>query len=241
MKYLIARSILLVSACLLVNVNVNAQASYAKALNNMMTENAKQPSPFTDEERNVMAQAGARLAKNMPDPGIAIGKLAPDFTLSDAYGKKINLQQALKEGPVVLVFYRGAWCPFCNLHLHALKQRLPEFKQHNAQLIAITPQTPDKSAEQIKKSELGFTVLSDLDSQVMKNYKLYFELEPKLINIYKRVGLDVEEFNGKSRAVLPVPGTFVIDKTGIVRAMQADTDYKKRMEPEDIIQALKKL
>ena len=221
--------------------NAQATETYDQALSKMMAEKAKKASPFTQNDFEVMKQASERLSKSMPNPGIAIGQPAPDFTLSDAYGNKLNLKQTLKKGPVILVFYRGAWCPFCNLHLHTLKKRMPEFKKYNAQLITITPQKPDKSAAQIKEKDLPFKVLSDLDSQVMKDYRLYFELEPQLVSIYKRVGLDVEAYNGKGRNVLPVPGTFVIDQQGIVRAMQAETDYKKRMEPNDIIEVLKKL
>ena len=241
MRAILRRLFLLLFVSAVLIVNVQAGESYEQALNKMMAEKARQPSPFTEQEREVMKQAGLRLAKNLPNPGIAIGQPAPNFTLSDAFGNKFNLKQALKKGPVILVFYRGAWCPFCNLHLHTLKKRVPEFKKFNAQLVTITPQKPDKSAAQIKEKDLPFRVLSDLDSQVMKDYRLYFELEPQLVTIYKRVGLDVESFNGKGRTVLPVSGTFVIDQQGIVRAMQAETDYKKRMEPDEIIGALKKL
>jgi peroxiredoxin len=234
---------LLVIFCLFAVTISGAQAveSYQQALDNMMSENAKKPSPFTKEEREIMKRAGMNLSKKLPNPGIAVGQLAPDFILSDAFGEKLNLKETLKKGPVILVFYRGAWCPFCNLHLHALKKNIAEFDKYNAQLIAITPQQPDKSAAQIKKTDLPFKVLSDLDSQVMKSYKLYFELDPQLIPIYKRVGIDVEAFNGKGRNVLPIPGTLVIDQQGIVRAMQAETDYTKRMEPADIIKSLKNL
>ena len=188
-----------------------------------------------------MEKANKALASSMPDPGIKVGEKAPTFTLKNAIGKNISLNEELKKGPVVLVFYRGAWCPFCNMHLHALQKSLPLFKQYGAQLITITPQSPDKSAEQIKKDGYPFEVLSDLDSKVMKNYNLFFELPDDLVAVYKNHGLDIEEFNGKGRNVLPVPGSFVIDKKGIVRAMQAETDYKQRMEPAAIIEILKTL
>ena len=237
----LAATLILFSTCSIAIFNLQAAETYQQALTNMMDEKAKQPSPFTAEERGIMKQAGVRLANKLPSPGIAVGESAPDFTLTDAFGVQVNLKENLKKGPVVLVFYRGAWCPFCNLHLHALKSRIDDFKKYNAQLIAVTPQQPDKSAVQVKEKSLPFKVLSDLDSQVMKNYRLYFELDPQLVAIYKRVGLDVESFNGKGRNVLPVPGTFVIDQKGVVRAMQAETDYTKRMEPDDIVEALKKL
>ena len=122
-----------------------------------------------------------------------------------------------------------------------MQQNLPEFKKYGAQLITITPQTPDKSVEQFKEKGYPFEVLSDLDSKVMKDYKLYFELPADLVEVYKKHGLDIEAFNGKGRNVLPVPGNFVIDTNMIVRAMHTDTDYKERMEPSAIIDALKKI
>lgn len=188
-----------------------------------------------------MKKADQSLANSLPDPGIKVGEKAPEFALKNAFGEEISLKEELKKGPVILVFYRGAWCPFCNMHLHVLQESLPQFEKYGAQLITITPQTPDKSAEQIGKDGYPFEVLSDLDSQVMKDYKLYFEIPDELVAVYKHVGLDIEAYNGKGRNVLPVPGSFVIDQSGIVRAMQARTDYKLRMEPETIIDALMKI
>jgi len=161
--------------------------------------------------------------------------------LPNAYGKKVSLYSQLKKGPVILTFYRGAWCPFCNIELHALKKSMPWFKKYKAQVIAVTPQKPDQSLSQIKKAKYPFKILSDLDSKVMKAYKLYFRLDPALVLLYKKHGLDVESYNGKGRTVLPVPGTFVIDQQGIIRAAFSNVDYKVRMEPAAILAALKKL
>ena len=116
-----------------------------------------------------------------------------------------------------------------------------EHALHGAQLVAITPQKPDKSTEQLKKDGYPFLVLSDLGSSVMKAYRLFYELDPELVKVYKKFGLNVEDFNGPGRNVLPVPGTFVLDQKGVVRARHADTDYTKRMEPTEIIKILKAL
>ncbi len=215
--------------------------SYKQSLDQHMEQSKKEKSPFSSSDMAVMEKASKDLASSMPTPGIKVGEKAPDFVLNNALGKSVSLKDKLKQGPVVLVFYRGAWCPFCNMHLHVLQESLPEFKKYGAQLITITPQTPDKSVEQFKQKGYPFEVLSDLDSKVMKDYKLYFELPADLVEVYKKHGLDIEAFNGKDRNVLPVPGSFVIDTNGVVRAMQADTDYKKRMEPSAIIDALKKM
>lgn len=202
---------------------------------------ASKKSPFSEQDRQVMKKSAEKLEKKLPDPGLKIGSKAPDFTLKNAFGSKITLSKQLKQGPVVLVFYRGAWCPFCNLHLHTLNKSLPTFKKYGAQLITVTPQTPDKSAGQISKNNYPFEVLSDLDSKVMKAYNLFYELDPELVKVYKKAGLDIEAFNGTGRTVLPVPGTFVIDTKGVIRGVHADLDYKERMEPTDIINILKQL
>lgn len=220
---------------------VESIPGYQESLNQFIEKSKSAKSPFSEADRAVMENAAKSLTASMPDPGIKVGEKAPDFTLSNALGKKVSLKDELKKGPVVLVFYRGAWCPFCNMHLHALQKSLPQFRKYGAQLITVTPQTPDKSAAQIKKDGYPFEVLSDLDSKVMQDYKLYFELPADLIAVYKKHELDIEAFNGKGRNVLPVPGSFVIDKKGVVRAMQAQTDYKVRMEPAAIIETLKKM
>lgn len=217
--------------------------SYQKQRQQMMEKQkaSKRKSPFSAQDKQVMKDSASNLAKKLPSPGLKIGGKAPDFTLKNAFGQKVRLSKELKKGPVILVFYRGAWCPFCNLHLHTLNQSLATFKKYDAQLITVTPQTPDKSAGQIKKDQYPFEVLSDLDDSVMKAYNLYYKLDPELVAVYKKAGLDIEEYNGKGRAALPVPGTFIIDKKGVIRGVHADLDYKNRMEPEAIVSVLKKL
>lgn len=236
MRYLFLLLFLLVSQ---LTYATDATPGYQDALNQFVEKSKTTKSPFSEADMAVMEKADKDLAAAMPDPGIKVGATAPNFTLKNALGKNISLRDELKKGPVVLVFYRGAWCPFCNMHLHVLQQNLGEFKKYGAQLITVTPQTSDKSAEQIKKDGYPFEVLSDLDSKVMKDYKLYYELPADLVAVYKSHGLDIEAFNGKGRNLLPVPGSFVIDKKGVVRAMQAQTDYKQRMEPAAIIKTLK--
>ncbi|MGB1261687.1 MAG: peroxiredoxin-like family protein [Cognaticolwellia sp.] len=215
--------------------------SYAEKTKQSMEKMQKKRTTWTAEDKAIMKAASDKLAKELPNPGLKAGNKAPNFRLKNAFGNTIELQQELAKGPVVLVFYRGAWCPYCNLHLHALQKNLAEFEKYGAQVIAITPQSPDKSAEQVKKDGFPFQVLSDSTSQVMKDYKLYFELPNDLMRIYKEHGLDIEEFNGAGRSGLPTPGAFIIDTKGIIRTMQAEVDYKSRMAPEAIIAALAKL
>jgi peroxiredoxin len=191
------------------------------------------------QDQAVMANSAEALAAKLPTPGLRVGAKAPNFSLKNAYGKKVRLSHLLRKGPVILAFYRGAWCPYCSIELHALNESLPNFKKFGATLVAITPQTPDKSLAQVNKDGYPFEILSDLDDKVIKAYKLYWEVSPELDAAFKHsFGLDVTAYNGKGRRGLPVPGTFVIDRSGTVRAAFADVDYKKRMEPVAILAAL---
>ena len=218
--------------------------SYADSLEAFQAEqrnNRKGPGiPAAD--RAVMKRANEDLAAVMPNPGVQEGDRAPDFELVNAFGARVRLSDHLARGPVVLSFYRGAWCPYCNLQLRGLVKTLSNIQTRGASLITVTPQTPGKSLEQVKKDGYPFEILSDLDDSVMKAYGLYFEVPVDLSDVYKRnFQLDLAAYNGEGRYALPVPGTFVIDRAGIIRASYADPDYKQRMEPAAILAALDRI
>jgi len=236
-------TMIILLSSVLVNVAIaESTASYKQSRDEMMkksAEKSKKAPKFSKADRQLMKDSMEAVKKKYPSPGLKAGDQAPGFTLLNANAKQVNLAEQLKNGPVILVFYRGAWCPFCNLHLHALQKSLPAFKKYNASVIAITPQQPDQSLKQVKKDKYPFEILSDLDDAVMKQYGLYYELSPELVKLYKSKGLDVEAFNGKGRTALPVPGTFVIGMNGVIKAVHAQHDYKERMEPADILKVLK--
>lgn len=206
------------------SVPANHIPSYREALEAFQVERAKVGgTPLRAEDRRVMEQAARDLEAAMPAPGLKVGETAPEFSLPNAFGRQVSLVDMLSEGPVVLTFYRGAWCPYCSLQLQGLKQSLPYFEQAGARLVAVTPQQPDKSREQVEKDGYPFEILSDIDDRVMKAYRLYFEVPSDLSDVYKkRLSLDLAEYNGEGRYVLPVPATFVIDRDGVVRAAFAD-------------------
>lgn len=193
---------------------------------------------LTEEDRATMKAAMKKISAQVKVPGLKLGQQVPDFKLINPYGKTVSLKDSLTKGPVILVFYRGAWCPYCNLHLKVLKESLPEFKKYGAQLITVTPQKPDKTIEQFKDDGYPFEVLSDPEYQVMKAYNLYFDLPAEVISIYERIGIDVAAHNGEGRFGLPVPASFVLDKSGTIRAVHANTSYWERMEPADIVKSL---
>jgi len=194
---------------------------------------------LTDEQKSIMNNANIQLDKINPDPGLKSSTKAPNFILPNAFGENVELYEELKKGPVILVFYRGAWCPFCNIQLQTLQKSLPHFKKHNASLIAISPQKPEFSIGQIEKDQLQFQVLSDLDYEVIKAYNLFFELPPDLNELYiTKFQLDITKFNGENRIGLPIPGTLVIGEDAIIVTSFAEVDYKKRMEVSSIIDYL---
>lgn len=195
---------------------------------------------LSEADREVMQRASQQIAAMLPDPGLKVGDRAPEFALPNAQGQTVLLTDLLRKGPVILTFYRGAWCPDCNLQLKQLHESLPQFQQYGSQLVAVTPQRPDKSLEQINKAGYPFEILSDLDNEVMRDYKLFYEVPSPLSDVYKRnFGVDLAEYNGPGRYVLPLPGTYVIDTRGIIRAAFADTDHRKRIEPAAILETLK--
>jgi peroxiredoxin len=172
-------------------------------------------------------------------PGLAVSERAPDFTLLNALGEPVSLNQRLAQGPVVLSFYRGEWCPFCNLELRALQAALPRFRAYGASVMAISPQTPDDSLSATEKNELSFDVLSDVHQEVIAAYRVQFTVPADLKDLHLEVfhnDLSIHTADGSWD--LPVPATFVIDRSGIVRARYVSADYTTRMDPDDIEAAL---
>jgi peroxiredoxin len=189
----------------------------------------------------IAAGAGA-IAASGAASGLEVGATAPDFTLPDALGKPVTLSHLLKDGPVVVTFYRGEWCPYCNVQLRALQVALPEFQELGASLVAISPQAPDHSLSLTEKHELTFAVLSDADQEVIRAYHLQFtlsgDLEDLQVNVWHN---DPRDHNADHTRSLPVPATFVIDQGGIVRLAFVSADWRVRAEPEAIAAVLRSL
>mgnify|MGYP003492092292 CR=1 FL=1 len=171
---------------------------------------------------------------------IDIGQKAINFVLPNHEGKLISLAELLEKCPVVLTFYRGSWCPYCNLQLKALQSRLAEIHALGAQLIAISPQVPDGSLSKNEIDEMDFIVLSDQDAEIASQYGIAWKV-PEFIAEHMRVdrGLDLESINNGNGTILPIPATFKKKKNGIISWRFVDVDYRTRSEPEDIIKALK--
>jgi len=169
------------------------------------------------------------------------GDEIPQINLPNAVGKTINVNSMLKDGPVVISFYRGAWCPYCNLELKALQNALPEIKSLDAQLIVISPNTPDNSISSIEKHGLEFEVLTDARNKIAKEFRLVFNLAEELRPIYQQFNFDVPKYNGNKSWELPIPATYIVNTDGKIAHAFVNADYTKRMEPTEIISKLKEL
>lgn len=193
---------------------------------------------LSEEIQDVFDKAINELDQSGKVMGIKAGDIAPNFTLENHLGDQVELYSILNEGPVVLTFYRGAWCPYCNLQLKAYQKILPEIEALGAKLIAISPQKSDDSLSFLEKNQLALNVLSDCGLSVSSKYNLVYELPEYLQNAYKSLGLDLEKLNGDGSWRLPLAATFIINRQGLICYSFIDVDYKKRMEPIDIISIL---
>ena len=187
------------------------------------------------------ADTARLISKGIAQHAASIGEPAPDFELPDQLGRPVQLGRLLQKGPVIISFYRGGWCPYCNLELQALQHIMPEIERHHAAVLAISPQLPDHSAATAEKNTLAFPVLSDRGNYVARRYGLVFELSTRIRPVYDAISVNLPMLNGDTSYELPVPGTFVVDGDGIVRATFVNADYKKRMEPRlnlDILEGI---
>jgi peroxiredoxin len=176
------------------------------------------------------------------DKAIELGKIAPDFVLPNPKGILISLTNLLTQGPVVVTFYRGSWCPYCNIQLRALQVRLEDIHALDAQLLAISPQVPDDSLTSDEINKMGIIILSDQDANVASQYGVGWKVPEFLIEHMKTDrNLDIEAINNGNGSILPIPATFVIDRNGTITWRFVDVDYRTRSEPEDIIKALREL
>ncbi|GAA0719879.1 peroxiredoxin-like family protein [Aquimarina litoralis] len=167
------------------------------------------------------------------------GDKIPEISLPNAANKTISIQELLLNKKVVLSFYRGGWCPYCNLELRALQQYQDKFEELGATLVAISPETPDNSLSTSEKNNLSFEVLSDIDNKVANEFNLVFTLPKDLTEVYKGFGIDLVKSNGNEDQQLPIAATYVIDQDGTIIYDFIKEDYKERADPEDIYNSLK--
>ncbi len=181
---------------------------------------------------------GVRNAMKLDKP-LELGEKMIDFQIDDASGGIITLSELLKDGPVVLTFYRGSWCPYCVTELSSIQKRLKKISKAGAQVLAIAPETPSETADLTEQKKLGFLFGTDQDNELATRLGLSFKLDGKTIKRYRQYGIDVPESNGTKSWELPVPATYVIDTDRTIRLAYVDEDYTKRADYDQVIDVLK--
>ena len=178
-------------------------------------------------------------AQEKPE-GLFINSKAPDFKATDQYGEEIRLKDILKDSLVVLIFYRGQWCPYCNKQLKKLEDSLQLIKDKRAKLIAVTPEKPESIAKTIEKTQASYSLLYDKEMKIMKAYAVAFEVDERTVSRYKNADIDLATANGqKDKVYLPVPAVYIINKEGTILYRFFDADYKKHPTVQEILENLK--
>lgn len=188
-----------------------------------------------------MHKATAELkASGQAERAKKVGDNAPSFTLKDPDGNTVSSQELLAKGPLVVSFYRGVWCPYCNMELQALQAALPEFEKLGASLVAISPQTAPNSRKSTRENNVTFPILSDEKGAVGEAFGLKFNLPDYLVDLYKSFKNDLPNFNDDPTWTLPMPARYVIAQDGTIVYAEVNPDYTQRPDPEELLPALRK-
>ncbi|NWD05229.1 peroxiredoxin-like family protein [Pseudomonas gingeri] len=200
----------------------------------------KPPYNAPPEVHAVMKRATDELiASGLAERTLKVGDLAPAFILNDPDGNPVSSAELLAKGPLVVSFYRGVWCPYCNMELQALEEALPRFRALGANLVAISPQIKANSRKSVRQNNLTFPILSDTHNNVAAAFGLRFRLPDYLIELYRGFGNDLPTFNDDPAWTLPMPGRFVIAQDGRITYAEVNPDYTLRPDPEELLPALR--
>ncbi|MBJ3778164.1 peroxiredoxin-like family protein [Acuticoccus mangrovi] len=186
-----------------------------------------------------MHRATAELiASGQAESAKTVGDTAPPFTLKDAEGNAVSSVALLAKGPLVVNFYRGVWCPYCNMDLAALQAALPDIEARGGSLVAISPQTAPNSRKSVRQNQLDFPILSDPNNAVADAFGLRFALPDYLVELYKSLKNDLPTFNGDPSWTLPMPARYVIAPDGTILYAEVNPDYTQRPDPQEMLPTL---
>lgn len=201
----------------------------------------KPPYNAPAEIHPIMERATAELiASGQAERALKAGDKAPSFTLQDPEGNSVSSTSLLATGPLVVSFYRGVWCPYCNMELQALEEALTTFQAEGANLVAISPQNPVNSRKSVRQNQLNFPILSDANNEIADAFGLRFTLPDYLVDLYKMLKNDLPAVNGDPSWTLPMPARYVIGQDGVILYAEVNPDYTHRPEPSDMLAALRR-
>ena len=178
------------------------------------------------------------IASGQAGRSLHAGDRAPAFTLPDPDGKLVSSQDLLAKGPLVLTFYRGVWCPYCNLDLQALEEARPEIEARGGFLVAVSQQTAANSRKAQRTNKLGFPIVSDKDGELAEKFGIRWHLPEDVQAVHKQLGADLVAFNGEDSWTLPMPARYVIGPDGVIAYAEINPDYTRRPEPSDVFAVL---
>ncbi len=189
----------------------------------------------------IMTENKKIIMSRIEEGALKAGQKIPEFRLNNHLNGTVHSAELLGKGPLIISFYRGSWCPYCNLELNALQAYNDKFREQGARLVAVTPELPDGTLSSIEKHDLSFQVLTDIENRLAEKFGLVFTLSEKLKEVYKGFGFDLEKSNGNNKWQLPIPATYIVRPDGVIEYAFVNADYTKRLEPETILARLEKM
>jgi peroxiredoxin len=191
------------------------------------------------ERQAIMERHINELRNGLARDALKVGDRAPEIVLTNAKGETVDVGTLLKRGPVIVTFYRGGWCPYCNLELRAFQKILPDIEAVGAALVAISPEKPDDTLSTAEKNALSFEVLSDVGQKVGRAFGLVYIFNDELKRAYKEFGRDIPATNGANEWALPISAAYIVGSDGTVIYAYTDADYRDRADPEEVLMLLK--
>jgi peroxiredoxin len=195
----------------------------------------------SEEARSLRLRAIEEVRNSAQAPGLGLGEQIPHFELPDAFGQLVSSRRLLESGALVISFYRGDWCPYCNLELRALEAASGEIAAYGGSIVAISGQRPDNALALANKHALSFPVLSDVDQVVIRAFKLRYDIPAELRAMFEARGSDMSERNADGSWTLPISATYVVDRDATIILAHADADWRVRLDPEEIVKTLAQL
>jgi peroxiredoxin len=202
----------------------------------------KESAETPDDLKNILStELKALISSGQAKRAVKVGDKAPEFVLPDVDGNTVSSAALLKQGPLVVTFYRGFWCPFCNADLQAVEAAAERIRGFGASLVAISPQTPANSRISLQENHLSFPILSDKNCELAEKFGIRWMPSQALQGVYRNFGTDVGKFNGDGSWALPMPARYVIGADGIVAYAKVNANYTHRPEPGDVCPVLEQL
>ncbi|QDT01981.1 Putative peroxiredoxin bcp [Rubripirellula lacrimiformis] len=222
------------------NVAMSQESKPAMTMSQQLAEKAAQSINRMPADRLAAAKKGVEMvrATGIEESAKQVGDAAVDGQLKDWKGNTITLSELWNEGPIVLMWYRGGWCPYCNIQLRAMQQNLDKIENAGAKLVILTPELPEKAKQTAEANDLNIVALHDKNNELAKKYGIVFDLPSTIAPMYRDSGR-LKTYNGNDDLQLPLSATYVVDKSGKITYAFLDADYKKRAEPAEVIAAVK--